>query len=510
MLGSESNYFDWRRGSLERNGLSAFLRGSGIVVVGNLLTGLIQFFSVLVLARLLNPDDFGLVAMMGVFVALGNLLRDFGMPMATLQAKDLTRQEASNAFWINTGLAALVALILTLCAPLISSIYSEPRLTSIVPFMAATILLLGLGSQLQVQLAREMRYTALLLTDVVSIVGGVILAWVLAYLGFGFWALVAQNLAVAGISLLIRWLATRWFPLRFRKGYGAWTMFRSGTEYGLAQTLTFLQNNAATFMIGIRLGAGPLGLYNRADQLLIAPIGKFVTPLTHVVVPTINGIKKQGSAYIPFLLRVQFSLALVLVFVFALAAGTAEVLLPIALGEGWEASIPIFQILAIGGTFSSLSTVSYWGFIVNQLSRELLKYNLVTKPLVVVFILVGTSFGLKGVAFGIALGLFISWPINLIWLSKTAGFPGWEFFKNGMSVAVCGFVASYSAWASIRFLQSSNSLVSLFLATLVGAIVYFVGLCCIKRSRISLLSLAESLKSLLQDRKTRRQKEEKE
>lgn len=464
-----------------------FIRGSGITVLGSLFIAALQFISVIVLARLLDPADFGLIAMVGVFLALGSLLKDFGLPMAALQIKDLSAQQASNIFWLNAALASIVGFVLTVSAPAIAALYSEPRLTSIIPLMTLAILAHGFGAQLQVQLSRSMRYRALVVTEVLATGIGIGTAWYLAFSGWGYWALVTQNIVAAVSLLLLRWGATRWAPMRYRRGYGTLSMLRSGMQYGLAQCLTFLQNNAATLIIGVQLGVAPLGIYNRADQLLAAPASKIVSPLTQVIVPTVNRMRKDEQSYLTFLLKVQFILAFALLWIFALVAGTAEVLIPLMLGPGWGDAVIIIQILSIGCSFTVLSTVSYWGFIVNQLSKQLFYYNLATKPMSIVFVLVGSLFGLPGAAGGVALGLFVSWPINLIWLSRTAQFPGWSFFKNGLLVFCCAGLTSLSTWAVAQVSLFSSELVKLLLAVAVGSFVYITSLCLIKHTRSNLI-----------------------
>lgn len=475
-------------------------RGSAFVTIGSLTVAAVQFISVLVLSRLIAPADFGLIAMVGVFMGLANLIRDFGLPMATLQQSSLTRQQSSNAFWMNSALAVIAGSILALSAPMISLIYSEPRLTEIVPLMGITIILSGIGAQLQVHLARSMKYRALVLTDIASQVAGLLGAYLLAIGGAGYWALVAQYVIVATILLITRWLACRWVPLRFRRGHGSRAMFRSGTQYGVAYFLNFFQNHADTLIIGVTLGAAPLGIYNRAYQLLTAPTSRLLSPLTQVVVPTVNRIKKEGHSYFPFLLKAQFAVGVSMTLLFSIAAGTAGTLIPFLLGSGWERAIPIFQILAIGGVFSALNNVSYWGFIVNQQSKQLMHYNFVTKPMVIFLIFLGSFWGLSGIAGGLALGLGLSWPINLIWLSKTAKLPGLSFFWNGIWIIFCGVITAGVTNVVISFVTFEIPLVSVAVAAIVGLPIFFLVLCLSPRARKDLKELWQTSRNLLKRR----------
>lgn len=128
------------------------LRGGALTVLGSAGSLAIQLVALVVLSRILTPEDFGIVAMAAVFIALAGLLRDFGLPTVGLQIRVLSLQQASNLFWMNLGVAILAAVTLIGCTPLLMLLYSEPRLAVVVPAMALVVLLGGAGSQIQVHL----------------------------------------------------------------------------------------------------------------------------------------------------------------------------------------------------------------------------------------------------------------------------------------------------------------------------------------------------------------------
>lgn len=435
-------------------------RGGALTIAGSAAAILIQVVSVVVLSRLLRPEDFGLVAMVGVFVALGGLLKDFGLPLAGLQAKNLSPQQASNLFWLNLALATATALVLALSTPLLVALYSEPRLTAIVPSLAGTILLSGVGSQIQVNLARAMRYPVLVSSDIGSQLFGLAAAITVALVGWGYWALVAQSLVTPFVLVVWRWVASGWVPTRFRRGHDSRRMFRVGVEYGIAQFLAFLQSNADSLIIGVKLGAAQLGLYNRGYQLLTGPANRVLGPLTQVVIPTINRMRAEGTPYEPVLLRVQFALGCLVVWLFSATGGTAEQFVPLLLGPGWEYTISVFRTLAIGGSIWVFSYVSYWAFILNEQSRELLHYNLVSKPLAVMCLIAGSYFGIDGVAWGYVVAMALSWPLNLAWLARTAKLPAWSFAANGVTVIGAGLLGGVAAWFATAATDSFAAVVS--------------------------------------------------
>lgn len=421
-----------------------------MALAGSATTMVIQAVAVVTLSRLLAPADFGLVAMVSVFVSLGNLVRDFGMPTAALQARELTSQQAANFFWMNSALGMGTAVLLTALAPVLVLVYAEPRLLALVPSLAFVILLNGVGAQVQVQLARRMRYRVIVVTDVAGQATGLLAATLAALGGWGYWALVVQTVSSAVVQLATRWLACRWLPTRPRRGHGSAQMFRAGVHYGTAQLLAFLQSNADTIVIGIRLGATSLGYYNRAFQLLAGPTGRVLDPLTQVVIPSLNLMSARAEDRGRLLVKIQFVVGLGVVWIFAIAGGTASVLVPLLLGPGWEPSIGIFQVLAVGGCVGAFSHVSYWAFIAFGQSRELLRYNFVSKPLAMTCIVAGSYFGVHGVAWGYVAGMAVSWPLNLWWLQRSVALSWRPFALNGLLLLSGGVAGFAAAWLCVR------------------------------------------------------------
>ncbi len=468
-------------------------RAGGLALAGSAGGLVLQLVSVVVLSRLLGPDDFGVYAMVGVFIALGTLLRDFGMPMAALQSARLSHQQASNLFWVNVGLAGGSALVLALSTPLLVALYSEPRLAAVVPVSAVVILLGGVGAQVQIGLARNLRFAVLVASDLVGQAVGLTVAIALARCGVGYWALVAQSLVATAFTLLWRWVAARWRPVRFRRGHDSARLFRAGSEYGAAYLLTFAQSNADTVIVGAVLGADALGFYNRAYQILTAPASRLLDPLTQVVVPTLQRCREEGRQVNDLLARIQFLVAAIVVWAFAVAYGCADRLVPAVLGPGWDATVAVFKILAIGGAIAVFNQVSYWAFIVHEQSRALLRYNLVSKPLSVVFIVIGSGFGLEGVAWGYVAAVALSWPLNLAWLARCAGLPWARFARNGVVILSAGLAGGLVAARTVVACADLSTVAAVGVAAAAGTLAMLVAAALFPSARRQVRSAADLL-----------------
>jgi len=463
----------------------------------------IQLASVVVLSRLLAPDDFGLIAMMGVFYAVADMLRDFGISTAALQARSLSQQQASNLFWINTALGVVLGALLIAASPLIAppprksracpraattdghvprkmlednvaGFYDEPRLIAIAPAMALVLVVNGVQTQFQVRLARNLRFSSLAATDVSAQALAQGVAVLAAAKGAGYWSLVLQALTVAISLLLMRAFAAQWRPGRFRDFAGTRELAVSGGHLGTAQLLSYAASNSDTVFIGASLGATELGFYNRAFQLVNVPVASLLGPLTHVVVPLGTKATSRGVLMDSVLLRAQTVLALPAIGVLSVAATIGPQAVPWILGAQWSRSAEIFVVLSIAASFTVLSNISYWAFLLTLASRELLRYNLMTKSMTVVLVVVAAQHSTLAVAWAYTLALALSWPINLIWLWKTTPLQPGRYLRSGALLLATGAAAWAAGHGISSFVTDAGPLGAPVVAGLTTLAAYFL------------------------------------
>lgn len=416
-------------------------RGAGVTVLAQAATMVLQLLGAIVLARLLSPDAFGLLAMVTVLMGIGALIRDFGMGTASLQERTLSQAQASNLFWVNAALTSGTAAVLACSAPLVALMFDDTRLLGLVPVMAIVLLLTGLQTQYQARLAREMRFTALAAAMVSSTAVGIAAGVAAALLGWGYWALAVQQGATALWMFSFYLAASRWAPSFPSRDAGSREHVRAGTDYGLANVLGYVADNIDTFMIGLRWGPVALGYYNRAFQLFMQPVTAVFGPLTWVVIPTINRSTSTGRDSNDILLRIQSALVGITTWALLATAATADWLIPLLLGEQWDPLVPLLQILAVGGVFKALSQINYWAYVVAKQPRQLLLSNLVTKPIQILLIVGAAMLGVEWVAWAYAVGRALSWPVNLVWLARTANQQSWAMLGNGMRIIIAAATA---------------------------------------------------------------------
>ncbi|MCV7073479.1 lipopolysaccharide biosynthesis protein [Mycobacterium rufum] len=474
-----------------------------ITLTGQLAKALVQLAGLIAFSHLLTPRDVGLIGMVAVFLLLGELIRDFGLSQAAIQTAELSHGQASNLFWTNALVGLVMSASLFVAAPAVADLYNEPALSSIAPWIAVTFTINALQMQFQVRLARDFRFLTLTLTDVFSQLAGLVLGLIAALLGAAYWALVVQLLVASATLLVLRAGTARWVPGAPRREAGMSALYMFGLHSGLAQLVQYVASNADSFTIGIRWGAAPLGIYNRAFQIFSAPANQLLAPLTNVALPILSRQRHEGRDFYPLLLKAQIAISAALTFVFAVVGSLSEPLVRLALGSAWRESAPLLSILSIGGAAQALSFMAYWAFLASGNARQLFLHSLVTKPILAVAIVLGSVWGLTGVAWGFSLGLVVSWFISLGWLAKCDGMPARVFLSAGLYVLQSGLVTGAVLWLlNSKFGDHAPSVVILSIGFLAGGAIYATLLCLRKSNRTvfrSVLSpVAARVKPLLQ------------
>lgn len=425
--------------------------GAAVTMAGQGLRMLVQFGGIILLARLLTPHDYGLMAMVTAIVGVAEILRDFGLSSAAVQARQVSREQRDNLFWINSGIGLLLALAVFASAHAIAGFYREPALVVISQALALTFLLNGMTTQYRAHLSRGLRFGQLALGDVGGQVAGLAVAVAVALAGFGFWALVAQQLVQSLVTLLLVVLCARWLPGGYRRRAPMREFLGFGWNLMLAQLLGYASRNVGQVLIGARVGADALGLYNRAFQLLMMPLNQINAPATTVALPVLSQLQDDPARFSAFLLRGQTVMVHLIVALFAFACAQALPLMVLVLGEQWRPAVPLFQWLAIGGIFQAVAYASYWVFLAKGLMGSQLRYSVVTRLLLVGGILAGSWWGVGGVAAGYSIGLLLMWPLSLYWVWRASGVPMWPVLANGARAIAAYGLAGLASWLAARW-----------------------------------------------------------
>jgi O-antigen/teichoic acid export membrane protein len=447
-------------------------RGAAVTVTGQITRIVVQVCSLAVLSRLLDPGDYGLVALVLAVVAAGEVFRDFGLSAAAVQAKSLTSHQRDGLFWVNAGLGGALTVVTVLAAPLVALAVGPPDLGPITRVLALTFLINGCSAQYRAHLQRNLRFSSLAGADVAAQVAAVGLGIGLAVAGAGYWALVAQQLGQVGAGLLLLVVISRWLPGRPRRGVGLRPLVRFGWQYVAGQFVAYIGKNVDSLVVGARFGPVPLGFYNRGYSALMGPLGQLRAPTTTVALPVLSRVQDDEARFGAYVQQGQMALGYTFLPAIALAAGAAEPLVRILLGDKWLAVVPIFSALALAAVFDTLPYVGFWVYLSRGLTAQLLRFTMAVTALRVTCIVVGSWWGPAGVAVGIAVATGLAWPLSLWRLSRLTPLPLGGLVRGGLRILAMVALAALAAWAASRALSNWQPLVQLAAAFMASAAVY--------------------------------------
>lgn len=457
-------------GSIAARGAVLTMGGQGVKIM-------LQFCGIVILARLLSPDDYGLLAMVVVLTGLGEVLRDFGLSSAAVQATSLCRQQRSNLFWINSAIGLGLTMLVFAIAPAIASFYAEPRLVAISQVLAITFILNGIATQYRAQLNRSMRFGSLALADIIGMAGGLGAGLYMALSGFGYWALVGQQLALSGVTLCVLLANARWLPGLPRSNVAMRALLGYGGNLMGTQLIGYATRNLDSLIIGYRFGAESLGLYSKSYQLSMLPLNQINAPATTIALPVLSRLQHEPQRYRQFLLHGQTVMLHVIVGLLSFAAAMAEPLILLVLGPQWTPAVPIFRILAVAGIFQAASYASYWVFLSKGLTGLHLRFTLLSRPVLMACILLGALWGMPGVALTVTGGMAVSWLWALLFL-RHSGAPVRGMLRNGLIIisgyAISGSLTWYGAhtWSDAPTTQLLISLPLMAASLLVICLIW--------------------------------------
>jgi O-antigen/teichoic acid export membrane protein len=444
--------------------------------------------SIVVLARLLSPEDYGLLAMVTAVIGVGELLRDLGLSVAAVQARTLDKGEKTNLFWANT-FTGVVLMILIFCASWpIAAMYGEPDLVLITQVLSVTFLLNGTASQFKAQINRDLRFMVLGIAEAVPQAIGLAVAIWLAILFHSYWALVAQALVVSLVALVLDIIFSRWFPGLPRLEVSIRKFLRFGGALAGTQGLAYVAKNVDTVALGIFFGAGPLGYYSRAYQLIVLPLNQLTAPLSRVAIPILSRIQDDRAQFLRYLRTGQFFTVTFASLFYASLIGLAAPIVLVVLGPQWLPAVPVLRALAVSGIFRAMGQVPYWIFVSRGLTGKQFRTYLASQPLVIAAILAGVPWGVEGVAIGCSVGYFVFWFIQMWWAGRSSGLPTGRLVRSGLSlVLVLGVPASAIGLAATTLI--ADPLVALLVGLAAVAIYAGTALVAIRPYRRQIITV---------------------
>lgn len=390
------------------------VRGGIITLAGQLLKFIMQLGVTAILARMLTPTDFGLVAMVTAVTGFVALFKDAGLCMATVQQQRITHDQISTVFWINFGLGITLMFVTAAIAPCLAWLYDEPRLTYIALSLAFTFVLSGISAQHQALLQRHMKFKNLAIIDVLSMAVGAVAAVALAETYHTYWALVALPIGTATTNALSLWILSPWRPGPPGSLAGVWEMLGYGGYVSAFNITNYFRRNADNILIGMFHGASALGLYSKAYGLLMLPVSQINAPLTSVAMPALSRLRGDEAEFRSAYKAAIGSLALLTMPMTVFMGISATTIVPLVFGPQWSSAVPIFQVLSIVGLLESLNVATGWIYLSLGNTKRQFYWGLIQSAAFVVAFTIGLNWGAFGVALAYAVATILLRPIAIV------------------------------------------------------------------------------------------------
>lgn len=439
---------------------------------GNRIISVSVFF---LLARLLEPESLGLVALASVFINFVQIFIDQGFSQAIIQREKLEPEVLDNAFWINLSLSIILTILSFFGADYIASIFKQPDLVPVIRWLSLGFLVSGLGKVQEAILIRNFKFQVLAFRSLfASIVSGVI-GVVMAFMGWGVWSLVVKTLVFGFIQVLLIWIVSDWQPkFRFSKKISK-DLFTFGINILGSKILNFSTRRADDFLIGYFFGPVTLGYYNIAYRFLLMITELFIGVTSRLALPIFSQLQSEPKKLCNVFYKITETVCLITFPIFIFISVLAPQIIQIFVGDNWNKSIPIMQILSWVGIVHTLTFFN--GSVILAMGKPLwnFKFKLLSAIVIVSTFLICLRWNITGVAMGYVIANYLLYPISFLLVDKLINLE----FNNYFRRLKIPFLGTLFMWGCLSIFQlmikefSLNIFLLLFFEIILGSTIYF-------------------------------------
>lgn len=372
----------------------------------------------IVLARLLVPEQFGLIAMVAVFIAISNVLIDAGFSRALIQRKELTDLDVTSVFYFNLLIAILLALFLYTVAPAIAQFYESEELVTIVRILSVSLIFSGLGAVHKARLSREMRFKKLFFVSFPATLCGGIVGVVMAVQGYGVWALVTQALLMKSMATAFLWLHSGWRPSLAFDSQSIREMFPYASRLAVSGVLNTVFSNLYVLVIGKVFTPIEVGMFQRARSFQQLPVQNIQSIVGRVAFPLFSSIQNDPVRMKGGMRKAIQLVSLLILPGMALLSAIAEPMILVLIGEQWQAAVPYLQLLCIVGAMYPLNAMNLNLLAAIGRSDLFLRLEVIKKIFIILNIAITYRFGVKAMIYGMVVSSFIALLLNTYYTKK--------------------------------------------------------------------------------------------
>jgi PST family polysaccharide transporter len=462
------------------------MQGGAIAFFAHIGRLVIHITGAVIMARLLTPADFGLIAMAGAVTAFIGLFTDLGLSAATVQRTSVSHDLVSTLFWVNLGAGLLLMLTAFAAAPVAAWFFSDPRITILVMALAVALPVTAATAQHNALLVRSMRWMPVQISGLGGQLAGLIAAVVLAWVfDLGYWALVAQAVVAAVTAFVMSWTYCKWRPSWFT----GWRSARAEIGFGLNISgfnfLNYFHRQFDNVLIGWRWGPTELGYYSRAYNLLTLPITLINNSMGQISVPILSKLKEKPEEWSKAYLQMSAVTTFAGVGICILLLVSADPIIRILLGDQWTPVIDIFRLLSLSSVLMTSANTCGWIFVSLGRTKQYLRWALFASPLYVLSFVIGLPWKASGVALAYAAAVAILAPGYTAYALSQTNIRKREYAAWIGPIYALATLASLAGLVTFGAVDGLSSLLQLIICSSVVALLYLGGgyLCLTRMAR---------------------------
>lgn len=432
----------------------------------------VSFILGIILARILTPEEYGIVGILVVFLSFSSVFIDSGFDDALVQKIDRNEDDKSTVFLFNITIATLSYVVLFFAAPFIADFYGIVELKELLRVLALILVINSFGAVHETLLSIELDFKTLSKINLSSrIIAGLIAIW-MAYNGYGVWALAAQQLIDAVLGTILTWIYSNWRPNLNFSIVSLRKMFKYGSNLLVSELLGQLVNQISTLFIAKYMSTKDLGYYSRGNQLASTASGTLGSMLGSVIFPGLVEVQKDHDLLIRYNKSIIKLTAFVVFPIFFTLAILAEPLIRVLLTDKWLAAVPIMQLMCIARSITFISGINLNILsIIGRTDLEL-KQQYIKLVIRILFLLIGLQFGIVYVALAELCSAIVNFFVNTYYPGRIMSYGAKKQLSDLIRV-----LAAACAMSSILFLciyHINSDILQLILGPIIALFGYFV------------------------------------
>jgi PST family polysaccharide transporter len=448
------------------------IRGGGASISARSADFLLQLCGTLLLARILTPEDFGLIAMVTAVTGFFLIFKDLGLTEATIQSAKITHEQVSTLFWINVAFCILIATLISLFSPLLADFFKEPRLKLITIVSSSSFIFAGFTNQHMALLRRQMHFYRIAIIEIIAVLVGTAITVIFALQSPSYWALVARPVIQACITCCGAWIACSWRPGLPVRNADIGGMIKFGANALGFFCVNYFARNLDKALVGWRSGADVLGNYSRAYYLFIAPINQFCIPLHGVAVTTLSKLRNNTVQFRKFYFKALTAISFVGMPLSTFLAAMGRELILLLLGPKWISATGIFMIFGLSSGVLIISGTNSWLHVSLGRTDRWFRWGIFSTIITALFFVCGLPFGATGVALGYTLSLYLLTVPAICYAGKPAGLTISRLCSEIWRYYVAAAFAGISVWYIAKILLISNLLLKLLIGFCAFSFLY--------------------------------------